>query len=73
MLSVFVTSKLLGCSEAYIRSACDRHILGDSWSSGRKRKTYVVSPGKVAEFLGVTIEELERRVSEETGLALQER
>lgn len=65
-MTVKTTATLIGCSEAYIRSACDRHILGDAWSSGRKRKTYVVSPGKVAEFLGVTIEELERRISEET-------
>lgn len=54
----------MGSSEAWVRSACRRGLLGDAWTSSRKKKrlTYEVSPGKVAEWLGITAEELERRM-----------
>ena len=64
-MTVKECATLTGASEAWVRSACKRGgVLGDAWaeSKRKKRMTYEVSPGKVAEWLGITAEELERRV-----------
>lgn len=63
MLTVSETAKITGWSEDYIRSACRRGVLGDAYNDLGKgqRITVVVFPGKVAEALGITAEELEKR------------
>lgn len=65
-MKVSEAAKLTGWSEDYIRSACRRGILGDAYNTLGKgeRMTVVVFPGKVAEALGITAEELERRRKE---------
>lgn len=63
MLTVSEAAKITGWSEDYIRSACRRGVLGDAYNDLGKgqRMTVVVFPGKVAEALGITAEELEKR------------
>lgn len=62
-ISVKEASQVTGWSAAYIRSACKRGVIGDGWSGGRgTRVTCVVSPGKLAEFMGIGVKELEDAV-----------
>lgn len=62
-LTVKETSDLTGWSQAYIRSACKRGVIGDAWCCGAgERMSCVISPGKLADFLGITTEELENNV-----------
>lgn len=65
-MKVSEAAKLTGWSEDYIRSACRRGILGDAYNTLGKgeRMTVVVYPGRIAEALGITVEELERRRKE---------
>lgn len=65
-MTVTEAALLTGWSEDYIRSACRRGILGDAYNTlgDGRRMTVVVFPGKVAEALGITAEELERRRKE---------
>ncbi len=65
-MTVTEAARLTGWSEDYIRSACRRGVLGDAYNDlgNGKRMTVVVFPGKVAEALGITAEELERRRKE---------
>lgn len=73
-ISVKEASQVTGWSAAYIRSACRRGVIGDGWSGGRgERITCVVSPGKLAEFMGITREELEDEVSRVRWKNLQQR
>lgn len=52
-LTIKETAKLVGGSEAWVRSLCDRGLIGDSWGNGKHRKTYVVVFPKLAKFLEV--------------------
>lgn len=62
-ISVKEASQLTGWSEAYIRSACKRGVIGDGYCNGQgKRYSYAVSPGRLAAFMGMTGEELYREV-----------
>ena len=62
-ISVKEASQLTGWSEAYIRSACKRGVIGDGYSNGKgKRYTCIVSPGRLAAFMGITGEELAHEV-----------
>ena len=65
-MTVKECSRLTGWSEDYIRSACRRGVLGDAYNDlGKgKRTCIVIFPGRVAEALGITAEELERRRQE---------
>lgn len=64
-ISTQEAAQISGWSIAYIRSACRRGIIGDAWSGGSgKRMTCIVSPGKFAEFLGKSVEEIEDVVRE---------
>lgn len=65
-MKVSEAAKLTGWSKDYIRSACRRGILGDAYNTlgDGRRMTMVVYPGKLAEALGITVEELERRRKE---------
>lgn len=62
-ITVKEAAEVTGWSQAYIRSACRRGIIGDAWSNGNgERMTCVVSPGRLAEFLGKKVEEIEHEV-----------
>lgn len=65
-MTVSECARITGWSKDYIRSACRRGILGDAYNDlgEGKRMCFVVFPGKVAEALGITAEELERRRKE---------
>lgn len=56
-------SYLLNGSQAWVRSLCQRNLIGDAWSSGRSRKTYVIVPGQLAEYMRIPEEELWRRLN----------
>lgn len=63
MITVKEAAQLIGCSEAYVRSACKRGVLGDAFSGGKgQRMTSVVFPAKLAEMLGKSVEEIEHEV-----------
>ena len=66
MMTVSECAKITGWSEDYIRSACRRGVLGDAYNDlgEGKRMAVVVFPGRVAEALGITAEELEKRRKE---------
>ncbi len=74
MISVHEASVLLGGTEAWVRSLCQRRIIGDSWCSSwnskdgfaknPKRFTYVIVPGQLAEFMRISEDELERLLTE---------
>lgn len=62
-ISVKEASQVTGWSENYIRSACRRGVIGDGYSNGKgNRYTCIVSPGRLAAFMGITGEELENAV-----------
>lgn len=65
-MTVTEAALLTGWSKDYIRSACRRGVLGDAYNTLGKgeRMTVVVYPGRIAEALGITVEELERRRKE---------
>lgn len=62
-MTVYEAAKLTGWSPDYIRSACKRGVLGDAYNElgEGKRWCFVVFPGKIAEALGITADELEER------------
>ena len=62
-ITVKEAAEVTGWSEAYIRSACKRGIIGDAWSGGKgQRMTSIVSPGRLASFMGKDLKELEEDV-----------
>lgn len=63
-ITVAEAATLLGADPRWVRSACKRNILGDAFSKNGKRWTFKLSDGKVAEWLGWSIEELEATVKE---------
>ena len=64
MITVSEASKLLGGTPGWVRSLCDRAIIGDVWGNGNQRKTYVIVPSKLAKYMEITEEELSERVEE---------
>lgn len=61
-ITVRECAELLDGSPGWVRSLISRSIIGDAWGNGRDRKTYVILPNKLAKFMEITPEELERRV-----------
>lgn len=72
MITVREASLLLGGSEQWTRSLCARSIIGDRWSTvwnakyhiEPKRFKYEIVPGKLAKYMEISEEELERRLEE---------
>ena len=66
MMTVSEAARISGWSEDYIRSACRRGVLGDAYNDlgCGKRISVVVFPGRLAEALGISVEELEKRRKE---------
>lgn len=64
MISVKTAARIIGASERWVRSACERGILGDSYGDGI-RQTHVVSPGRLKEWMGWTSERLEEELKKE--------
>lgn len=62
-MTVKKAAELLGWSEAYVRHACKERLIGDAYSGGGKRWTCVIYHDKIAERLGITTEELNRRLN----------
>lgn len=70
--TVAEAAKLLGGSEAWVRSLCSRSIIGDAWRStwefqhhmtGHRMK-YEVVPSKLAQFMQITEDELYWRLAD---------
>lgn len=62
-ISVKEASQVTGWSVNYIRSACKRGVIGDGYSNGKgKRYACIVSPGRLAAFMGISGEELAHEV-----------
>lgn len=49
---------VLHASEQWVRMKCEDGSLGDSYGKGKVRKTYMLSPGKMASWNGCTVEEV---------------
>lgn len=70
-ITVSEAAKLLGGSPAWTRHLCEKGLIGDKWHSvfefkyhmnPPKRFTYVIVPGKLAKYMEISEEELERRL-----------
>lgn len=58
-------ARLTGWSVRFVREMCKTGVLGSAFCGGKGfRYKCVPFPGKVAEALGITTEELERRLHE---------
>lgn len=62
-LTIQDAADLLGASPMWVRVMCEKQILGEAIQR-RTRNTYVVHPQKVAEWMGITTEEVHRRAAE---------
>ena len=62
--TVAEASVLLNGTENWVRSLCRRGICGDAWSEKKnpERLTYVIVPGKLAEYMRIDVPELEDRL-----------
>lgn len=60
-ITISMAAKLIGQSEQTVRMLCRHKIIGET-INGAKRNMYIVSPGRLSEWLGITADELERRV-----------
>lgn len=60
-------ARVMGCSSQFIRIGLQRGLLdiGDAVKLSPKRWTYCISPAKLAERQGITVEELFRKIEEE--------
>lgn len=71
-ITVSEAAFLLGGSDQWIRSLCERGAIGDRWSTvwnekyhiEPKRFKYEIVPGKLAKYMEISEEELERRLEE---------
>ena len=58
-------SKLTGWSVRFIREMCKNGTLGTAFCKGKGyRYKCVPFPGRIADALGISIEELERRIND---------
>ena len=55
-------AKLLDCSTQWVRHITDKGLIGNSWSTGTKRKTFVIVPSKLANFMQISEQELLSRL-----------
>lgn len=70
MISVREAARVLGGTEAWVRSLAARGIIGDRWSTvwnakyhiEPKRFKYEIVPGKLAKYMEISEEELEERL-----------
>lgn len=63
-ISVAEAAEILSADSRWVRSACKRNLLGDAYSKNGKRWTVKISDGKLADWLGWSIEQLESTVTE---------
>lgn len=64
-MTVKEAAVVLGWSPAYVRQMCKRHIIGDAYCNGKgERFTCVPFEKDVAYILGISTEELERRIKD---------
>ena len=61
-ISVQECAELLNGSPGWVRSLCRRGICGDEWGNGKNRKTYVIVPSKLANFMQISEQELLTRL-----------
>lgn len=67
-MTVDECAKVTGWSIRFIREMCKSGVLGSAFCGGKGyRYKCVPFPGKVAEALGITTEELERRLHDKSG------
>ena len=67
-MTVQECSLVTGWSIRFIREMCKSGVLGSAFCGGKGfRYKCVPFPGKVAEALGISTEELERRLHDTTG------
>lgn len=64
-VSVKEAAHILCGSEAWVRSLCKRGIIGDAWSGkdNPERMRYQIVPGRLAEYMKVSEEDIERWVT----------
>ena len=68
-MTVQECSLVTGWSVRFIREMCKSGVLGSAFCGGKGyRYKCVPFPGKVAEALGITTEELERRLRSESSI-----
>ena len=61
-------ARLTGWSVRFVREMCKTGVLGSAFCGGKGfRYKCVPFPGRVAEALGISTEELERRLHDTTG------
>ena len=58
------TAILVNGTEGWVRSMCSRGKFADCYTNGKVRHTYTISPGMLAQWLGISVEELSRRLIE---------
>ena len=63
-ISIKEASRILNGSPAWIRSLCERNLIGDAYSNGNKRMCYHIVPGQLAEYMRISQEELAKRLEE---------
>lgn len=63
--TVAEASVLLGGTEGWVRSLCKRGLIGDAWSEKKnpERLTYVIVPGKLADYMMIDPHDLEERLT----------
>ena len=64
-MTVKEAAHILCGSEAWVRSLCKREIIGDAWSGkdNPERLRYNIVPGKLAEYMKVSVDDIERWVT----------
>lgn len=64
MITIKQAARITGATERWVRHACERGILGDVYGEGN-RQTYLISPGRIQEWMGWTSERLEEELKKE--------
>lgn len=63
-ITVREASLILEGSEEWVRSLLRRGICGDAWTTGKYRHTYVILPTKLANYMEISTDELEKRLNQ---------
>lgn len=63
-ITVAECAELLDGSPGWVRHITDKGLIGNAWTTGKHRKTYKIVPSKLANFMQISEEELERRILE---------